>query len=367
MATIRPTQPSRARTPLPPWLLVSAMWAIPAVLAGFQQYMQGRVWGEPASWKSVLFTSVDWLFYGLLTPIVLRAGRRMPLRSPHLARHVMVHVVGALVLCVVWAALGELLRLALFGVPPIRQILRNFTSWTLGTLPFGVAVYFALVGIEHALFYFAQAREREVQTARLAAQVAESRLDALRMELHPHFLFNSLNAVAVLVRDNRTADAARVVEQLSEMLRELLSENVREIPLAHEIDFIRKYLAIELVRFSDRLDVRWNVPAEALQARVPSLILQPLVENALRHGVAARSARTTVEIDAQVSSGELRLAVSNDVPDAAARKHTLGRGVGLASTRERLATLYGHRATLTLTESEGRVRAEIRMPHEVVA
>ncbi len=203
--------PARARTAPPFLFLIFIAWLVPALLSGFNTYIQDRLDGRPPDWHWVLFSSIDWLLYAVLTPVVFRASRRFPLEQPHLARNIWLHVVGALGMCVAWAALGTLLRLGIF--PPAtgataQKFWLGFVSWVFTTLPFGVGVYFALVGIQHSFFYFAQARERETQAARLAAQLSEARLGALRMQLNPHFLFNSLNAITVLVRDHDTAAAS---------------------------------------------------------------------------------------------------------------------------------------------------------------
>ena len=175
--------PARARTAPPVWFLIFAAWLVPALLSGFNTYVQNRLDGSPPEWRWVLFNSVDWLLYAVLTPLVFRASRRFPLKRPHLAPRIVLHIAGALAMCVAWAGLGTLLRLAIFPTPPdltAHKIWIAFVSWVSTTLPFGVGVYFALVGIQHSFFYFAEARERETQAARLAAQLSEARLGALR-------------------------------------------------------------------------------------------------------------------------------------------------------------------------------------------
>src|SRR5580700_2175172 len=265
--------------------------------------MQSRLEGHPPDWHWVCFNSIDWLLYAVLTPFVFRASRRLPLQPPHLARSITLHVAGALGMCVAWAGLGTLLRLAIFPALPdltVLKLLREFAGWVFTTLPFGVGVYFALVGIEHSLFYFAQARERETQAARLAAQLAEARLGALRMQLNPHFLFNSLNALLVLVREKDTAAASQMLELLSDVLRQALRSDQRhEVPLAEELQFLEQYLAIEQVRFADRLSVQWIIEDRARASLVPGFIMQPIVENALKHGIAMRAGAGRVEISAR--------------------------------------------------------------------
>jgi two-component system, LytTR family, sensor kinase len=359
--------PGGGRAPLPSAMLTFAAWLVPALLSGFDTYMQSRLEGHSPDWHWVTFNSVDWLLYAVLTPFVFRAGRRLRLESPHLVRNILLHVAGALAMCVAWAGLGTLLRLAIFPASPELsglKVLREFISWVFTTLPFGVGVYFALVGIEHCLFYFAQARERETQAARLAAQLAEARLSALRMQLNPHFLFNSLNAITVLVRDQNTAAASRMLELLGDVLREVLrADATNETTLAEEVEFLERYLAIEQVRFSDRLRPSIEMAREITAATVPRFLLQPLVENALRHGIARRADSGVIEIRARREATDLVITVRDDGPGLAAGVQGSG-GVGLANTRARLAALYGEGASLDISSAEGRgVVATVRLPY----
>ena len=236
--------------------------------------------------------------------------------AANLARHIALHVVGALGMCVAWAALGTLLRLGIFPAAAgasAQKVWLGFVSWVFTTLPFGVGVYFALVGIQHSFFYFAQARERETQSARLAAQLSEARLGALRMQLNPHFLFNSLNAITVLVRDGNTEAASRMLELLSDVLRQVLrTGDTHETALAREVEFLERYLAIEQVRFSDRLRPRIEIDPAVARAAVPRFLLQPLVENALRHGIARRADAGIVQVSGRREGGQLVLTVRDD-------------------------------------------------------
>jgi two-component system LytT family sensor kinase len=339
------------------------------VLAGFERYLQATIYAEPVRVRDVFYSAFDWFLYALLTPLVLRAGRRFPLHRPHVARHVGIHVLGALALCIAWASLGTALRLVMFPMPPMRDALRDYASWILTTLPFGVAIYFAVVGIEHALFYFAQAREREMQAIRLAGQLAESRLGALRMQLNPHFLFNSLNAITVFVRDRNTAGAERMLDLLSEVLRQVLrADTAHETRLSTEVAFVERYLAIEQVRFSDRLRPRIVVDPAVRDAVVPTFVLQPLVENAVRHGIAQKASAgaldvTALDVTARRDGEDLVLTVRDDGPGLETSLAPPGSGVGLANTRARLATLYGDRASVLVTSAaEGGTLATVRLP-----
>jgi len=359
--------PARARTAPPIWFLILAAWLVPALLSGFDTYMQDRLEGHAAEWRWVIFNGVDWLLYAVLTPVVFGASRRFPLKRPHIAGRVAIHIAGALAMCVAWAAMGTVLRLEMFPRAAdltVYKVWLGFVSWVFTTLPFGFGVYFALVGIQHSFFYFAQARERETQAARLAAQLSEARLGALRMQLNPHFLFNSLNAITVLVRDGNTGDASRMLELLSGVLREVLQTGRgHETSLKEELDFLERYLAIEQVRFSDRLRPRIAIDPAIARAAVPRFLLQPLVENALRHGVARRGDAGLVEIAGRREGEQLVLTVRDDGPGLEATAGS-GGGVGLSNTRERLEALYGERASLDVANAEGGgAIATVRLPY----
>ena len=343
------------------WLLVSAAWLGPAILAAFQTYLQARLAGEPPSWRQMAWQGGDWLLYALLTPAVFQLARRYPLALAALARRVALHLVAAVVLCAAWAAAGYHLRLALLRAPPYGT---SLVEWFLTSLPFGVAVYFAVLGVEHATFFFSQARERETQAARLSAQLAEARLGALRMQMQPHFLLNSLNAVTVIVRDQDTATATRMLELLGDILRRVVrTDRPPEVPLAEELDFVRQILAIEEIRFADRLRPVFAVDPALMRAAVPEFVLQPLVENALRHGLARRVGATLLRVEARREGDQLVLVVTDDGPGPEGAAEPLG-GVGLANTRERLATLYGGRAELVLAPTEtGGTAATVRLPY----
>ncbi|MBV9880288.1 MAG: histidine kinase [Gemmatirosa sp.] len=343
----------------PYWLLIAAACVVPAVLDGLQQYAKERFDGQPGvEWGSVVFAGTEWLFLGALTPITYVLARRFPLRRDRVGVTVAAHVSGALALCIGWATLGVLLGTALHRYPA-----GNYGSWVLTSVPWSVFMYFTVLGCVYAFAYFVEARDREAQQARLAAQLAEARLGALRMQLNPHFLFNSLNAITVLVRDRNTHDASRMLELLGGVLRQVLHGDARHhVTLDEELRFIAQYLAIEEVRFSDRLRVQWSVDDVVRDARVPEFVLQPLVENAVRHGVAGRSGAGTIEIAAWADGDALVLRVRDDGPgfDADADEPT---GVGLANTRERLATLFGDAARLDVSAGDGGgTVATVRLP-----
>lgn len=355
-------------------MIVSAAWILPAVFAVINRIVQARLQGwEPATIRDVLFEGGDWFLYALLTPGVFAVSRRWPLTRPHLVRRSLVHLVFSVLFCVAWASCGQILRLvlALIFAPELvtgggqywRQFGLEWLSWIFITLPFGAAVYLCVVGIEHAIRYFVEAREREVQLARLSEQLAGARFAALQAQVNPHFLFNTLNTIAVLVRDGDREGAVRIVEHLSEMLRQTLSRHrANQVSLGEELELVRQYVAIEQARFSDRLRPEFRVPDSLLPAVVPSFALQHLVENAIRHGIA-RDPDAGVLIVAARRDGEvLEISVTDDGvgfdPDA-----PIPPGHGIENTRERLRALYGDNASLEIARrAEGGTIATLRVP-----
>jgi len=310
-------------------------------------YAQSRLSNEPADARSLIWQGGDWLLYGALTPFIWQLARRYPLRH-----YVGLHVFASLVSCAAWSGSGAVLRRLLIPGPDGAITSQFLVSWFFITLPFGVAVYFAVVGAERAVFYFLESRE--------------ARLGALRAQLNPHFLFNSLNAVGVLVRDKDTETASRVIEELGTMLHELLNDNAaHEIPLADELAFLNRYLAVEQIRFSDRLRPTFDVDPATLSAAVPTLVLQPLVENALRHGIAKRTESGHVHVAARREGPDLVLTVSDDGPGVTTAPTA---GVGLSNIRARLATLHGNRARLDLASPPGGgAVATVRLPYRELA
>lgn len=330
-------------------MLVSTAWICPAALGAINVVAQRRLGGAPApGLPEILFASGDWLLYAFLTPAVFAIARRWPLSRPHLVRKALRHLAISLVFCAAWAGAGTLLKTVVMPASMEGGAGAYFMSWLFITLPFGVAVYFAVVGIEHAIRYFVEAREREIQLARLSDQLSGARFAALQAQLNPHFLFNTLNTIAVLVRDGDGVAAARIVEQLSDVLRRTLSRHrSNEVTLAEELELVRQYLAIERARFSDRLRPVFEIEDGVLSAAVPGFALQHLVENAIRHGIAKRSDAGRVSVMARRDRDLLELLVSDDGVGIEAQAASL-KGHGIDSTRERLRTLYGERASLVV-------------------
>lgn len=346
-------------------LLISAGCVIPALLFVVQGSVSAKLNGRERDWHDVLFDLLDWLFLAALTFIPTRLGIRFPLRRVGWKRFALVHAVGVVAFSSAWASIGTLLGLLMHHYPGVPPFCLSYLNWILITIPFGALIYSAMLGCVYAYQYFVEARAREAEASRLAALLSASRLDALRMQLNPHFLFNSLNTVLVLVRDKDTALAARMLELIADVLRQVLdTRRPHEVPLADELRFVERYLAIEQVRFSDRLRVDWAIENRALAALVPDLIMQPLVENAIRHGVARRADQGTLTISAQVAGDSLELSVRDD---GAGMEQSEPEGIGLSNTKERLQTLYGEAASVTITRpATGGTEVVLRLPYRTI-
>jgi LytS/YehU family sensor histidine kinase len=347
-------------------MIVAAAWVIPAVLGAVDSVGQHLVWGGTLSLGEVLFTSFDWLMYGAFTPLIFKLSARWPLTRRTLSANVPRHLAFALFFCVAWATAGTILRAIIAPHSFNGGIWHFYASWVLTTLPFGASVYLAMVGIEHAIRYFTEARDRETQLARLSEQLTTAKLSALQAQLNPHFLFNSLNTVSVLVRDSETRRATEVIEHLSDVLRRTLSRTrAAEVSLEEELELVREYLAVEQARFSDRLRPTIAVPAELLSAAVPSFALQHLVENAIRHGISRRTEAGRLTITAARRDDLLEIVV---IDDGAGLHGDVGvPGHGLANTRERLRTLYGDAASLDVRSTNAGTEARLVLPyHEIV-
>jgi two-component system, LytTR family, sensor kinase len=365
-------------------MLVSAVWIAPAVLATISRIAESRLDGEPAATvRELLWAGGDWLVYAVLTPPIFALSRRWPIARPHVARRALLHLLFALLFCVAWATLGKVLqfllaltftpaevhtRMAADGAQFWPKLMWDLIGWIFVTLPFGVVVYLSIAGIAHAIRYFFEANDREIQLARLSEQLASTRLAALQAQLNPHFLFNSLNTIAVLVRDGENRTATRVVEQLSDVLRSTLSRTKsNEVTLEDEVALVRQYLAVEEARFSDRLRPVLDIDPATLAAAVPSFALQHLVENALRHGIAKRTDAGRVVVTARRVGNDLEVSVEDDGAGLPAAFAPVP-GHGLENTRERLRTLYGDRASLSVTPAPGHgTVARLRIPYRELA
>lgn len=346
------------------WGVVLGFWSVPVLVDLAQRYAMRAEGGESLSWRSFSVTMAFWLAWALLTPVIFELTRRMPIRPPRRLRHVGVHALIASGLAVVFSAVLTALGgwVGTAGEDPYLERLARALG---AAMPSIWMVYAALVAIGMGIDLRRRFRRGQLQRERLERRLAEAQLSALRMQLQPHFLFNTLHAISSLMDEDVPA-ARRMIARLSELLRiTLASDGEPEVPLEREIEVLERYLDIERVRLGDRLTVDYEIDEGALTATVPTLLLQPLVENAVRHGVAPVSRPGRIRIAARIEGDDLCLEVADDGPgfDAGRALAEGEGGIGLANTRARLEQRYGSAASLELATGAGRgLTVSLRLP-----
>ena len=307
-----------------------------------------------------------WVFWALTLPLIIFLVRRIPIDRTNFKRTIPLHVlIGVAIAIGVFSVL--LWFMGLIG--HANWSLQNHSFWVhfgpelRNQLPAHIVTYLLILSGVLIWSYYRLFRERELVASQLAAQLSQARLQALRMQLNPHFLFNAMNSISMLVRRNDNAQAVRMIAGLSDLLRHVLEDSTGdEVPLADEIAFLKRYLEIERVRFQDRLTVRFDVSDETLGAFVPNLLLQPLVENAIRHGIARKVNPGTVEIAARRLGDRLILQVSDDGPGLTGPSAD-GTGVGVRNTEARLDQLYGGASSFELRSgTHGGAVATVTLP-----
>ena len=355
------------------WLIAGlwVAWTIVGLFYITQDSVPRLYRGQAVAWKYVF---VGWMVgvyvCAVLTPAVLWLGNRWPVerRVVHAGYHLAFSVIFSIL-----ASTFEVPVLLLLGVfpaavqPPLIVGVKLFLSFGIQG---GVIRYWAVIALQ-AVYRSqknAKIREREafelrVQTSELAKQLATAQLGALKMQLQPHFLFNTLGAIMVLIQQQKTGQAQAMVEKLGDLLRLTLHDvDAQEVQLWRELEFLRLYLSIEQVRFEDRLRVHIASPNALSEVLVPHMVLQPIVENAVRHGLGQSEEAVTIEVVAVSSNGSLNLIVSDDGPGLVPARPSRS-GIGLANTRNRLARLYGDSAHLAIEPAGGRgVRVTITLP-----
>ncbi len=321
-------------------------------------------------WYVVTMNVIVWGSWGLLAPGVLLLAARVPFGRTVWRRALVVHVTGSLCVTVVHVLItssGRWMLQRLAGMDVAWGELTHDAFFR--TLDVELPLYWALVGVSHAIDYHHEAKDRAVREAQLEASLAHARLQALERQLHPHFLFNTLHAISALIhRDPEAAD--RMLEQVGALLRAALKRgSAPEVTLAEEASLLEKYLNIERVQLGDRLQVTVSLDPDVLGVAVPPLLLQPIVENAVQHGIAPRAGPGRVDVGVR-RHGDLLLIVvaDNGIGVSGHEVETLQRGVGLSNTQARLAHLYGDAQRMRFRPTPGGgLTVEITIPFKILA
>jgi len=315
------------------------------------------------------FYAERWLSWAILTPLIFVGARKVRFSAKRWPAVLAIHAAGAAVFTLLQSL--AFLGLSSFDVfvglrdkPGIKGLKAAYLT----SYQYNFLVYFVIVGVAVALDYYRRSRANELKAAQLETRLAGAELQALRVQVHPHFLFNTLHAVSALV--HRDPDAAdRMINRLSEMFRlSLETSGAQEVPLESELETLAPYLEIMDMRFGDRLRVVLDFPAETQGALIPNLILQPLLENAVRHGVAPKPDSGTVTVRGHRNGDRLIIEVADDGPGFPGESPDIFRnGLGLSNTKERLALLYGKDQSLQLGRSaSGGARVVLDIPFRTI-
>jgi len=342
------------------------LWTLFAVYMALQEHYNALVMGQPMAWGRTFRAEFAYAYlWALLTPVIVRLANRFPVDQRGWYRTLPVHLVACALLTAVQKSVFVVL------VPPMSpqwrvHDLASLVRIILVGMDYGVLLYGIVLLVHYALEYYSRYQEGRVRGSQLETRLAQAQLQALKMQLQPHFLFNTLHSISTLVQEDPAA-AEAMIARLSELLRLSLENNgIQQVPLSKELEFIESYLGIEQIRFEDRMQVRFDIDPETLDAQVPNLILQPLVENAIHHGIGGGSGNQ-IEIRSRHAEGQLILQVLDNGPglgDANAAGQP-SKGVGLANTRARLETLYGKAHYFVVrSASNGGVEAAISIPFE---
>jgi two-component system, LytTR family, sensor kinase len=344
-------------------LFATAFWTFFGLVAGIQVWISMLTHGHSVP-RLLGFFLIVWLAWLVPTYVIVRLTQRYPVVAPR-ASSLAIHGLAATVI----AVLHSLYEIGLMlWMQPYDRMTATLSELDIGQitfsrLPLEWILYCLVLGGVSAFEYYQRYHERALQAAQLERSLADARLHALELQLQPHFLFNTLNSIAGLVRANHREQAVTMIAGLADLLRYSLDHAGRQrVPLEEEMEVLRRYLEIERARFPDRMSFRITLAEDARRAAVPMLILQPLAENAVRHGIARTASSGSIDIDARRVGERLQLRMRNSgTLDPAAND-----GIGLKNTRERLANLHGDAAHFSVTAVDGGVLAVLDLPWSAI-
>lgn len=347
---------------------IFALWSLYGVFNMIVVHTRSALYGKAMSWSESALYEISYVWiWAAVTPVVLLLSRRFPLGRGHSRRNVFVHGVGAFAAAVLTKSLWDFTALPYVAPSLVPVDMESFQKSVMRALDFGVLHYVLIIVAHHAVEYYRKYEDGRLRASQLEAKLANAQLNALKMQLHPHFLFNTLHSISELVH-SEPARAETMIVRLSDFLRLTLDHvGIPEVPVAEEVEFLRRYLEIEQMRFEDRLTVEWDLDPSVQLVRVPNLILQPIVENALKHGISRNSAHGLLRISCKQEDGKLAMRVYNNGPtpkrEPVSLSEPVREGVGLNNTRGRLQRLYGGDHHIDFRRaSEGGFEVTIRIP-----
>ena len=336
-----------------------------------KDYIKFLMWKKYANFdwlQAISIPFVNYVLWAFLSPFVYNLMLIFPLRKGFTFKIVSFHILFSLVIAFIHEVVSNLMYISIILVfYPIENV-EKFVLLRMNSIPAALAdrmiEYWIILGVFMALYYFKQFRDKEVQILVMENELNNAELSALKMQLQPHFLFNTLNTVSALISTN-AKDAQRVLARLGNLLRTLLDQNQRNyLQLSDEIEYTKNYLDIEQIRFMDRLTVNYDIDPSTLKAVVPNLILQPLVENAIKHGFSNRADGGVINLKTSIENNYLVLEVEDDgVGCDNCDDLSESTGIGLANTRDRLINIYKENATFKLFSESGKgFKVQIKIP-----
>jgi len=361
------TTPTRRQT-LSKWALICGCWTFLAFLFSGPQMIQAiRLNRTADGWDSVIGELIFAYLWVGLTPLAIWLSRSFRIEGGQRFKSLAIHILASVIFLLVHVLVFTVIAIPFGWYAQLTPFWNRYFVLILTFTPSNIMFYWGVVVIEHALDYYRKLQDRELRASQLEAQLAQSQLQVLKMQLHPHFLFNTLNAISALIRESPD-EADEMVSRLGDLLRmSLETAGLQEVPFKKELEFLKHYLDIEQTRFQDRLKVEMAIEPETLDGLVPSMILQPLVENSVRHGVAPRPEGGCIKIKAWRDDSLLRLEVEDDGPGLSG--HTpLKERVGLTNTRARVSNLYGEGHGLSLRHAAaGGLVVSLSIPFRTVS
>jgi two-component system LytT family sensor kinase len=335
------------------WALIFAAWTLIIVTFSVQAYVFAVARGRPDNfWHEFLVAASDWYIWAVLTPLVLFFCRRFRITSDNWISAVPVHLIVGIVISFLQLAIQVRLN---FIVNPGYKMTYWRVLYFFATFKghINLLTYWVIVALNHGFYYYEQSRARELAWSRMETDLANAQLQVLNMQLHPHFLFNTLHSISMLISEDPQA-ARQMVLKLSDLLRASLNKiDQLAVPLQQELELLECYISIEQTRFKDRLVIEKEIAPSALDCEVPTMILQPLVENAVRHGIGKHRQADLISIVAQRANGRLLLEVRNRIGSVENGGSTAARGIGLSNTRARLEQLYSSQYSFEIANREG--------------
>lgn len=346
------------------WTLFLAFWTIVGLAFASQFYLSSARAGWSVTWEQAVFSSLgDWYVFALLSIPAIKLARMFPFQRKTWLAVGTIHILGSILLSAGYIVLRAwLAQLYSLTTPAPVPFGRAFAPLLAKPFQYYLWVFWVIMAVSHAFDYYQKYHERELRASELEKSLAQAKLRALQSQLNPHFLFNTLHTISALM--HKDVDAAdRMIMKLSELLRLALDNTeTHEVPLSQELDFLKRYLEIEQTRFQKRLTVEMEIAPDTLGAEVPNLVLQPLVENAIRHGIERHARPGRIVLRSARRNGELCLEVQDNgsgIPEGGLKRE----GIGISNTRDRLQQLYGEAQKFELQNvATGGLLARVTIP-----